>query len=248
MDKIYSRKRIKLPKIKFDTKDDLKKIDSRNNNDFFLKSKKITRIFFIIIIAFFVFFNILKQIEPIIEKECINKAKSIATIVSNNQASIIMGKYKYDDLCNIVKDDSQNIKLIKSNIVIVNEIISKVALGIQNELNKLQTEKIYISLGNFTGSKFLSGRGPKVSFKILQLGNVETDLKSEFVSAGINQTMHKIFLQIYCSIIIVTPFNQVEQKITNQILIAEAIILGNVPSSYYNLEGLKRENVLEIIE
>ena len=115
-------------------------------------------------------------------------------------------------------------------------------------MNKLQNENIYINLGNFTGSKFLSGRGPKVSFKILQLGNVETDLKSEFVSAGINQTMHKIFLQVDCIIVIVTPFNQVEKKITNQILIAEAIILGNVPNSYYNLEGLKQDNLLDIVE
>ena len=73
-------------------------------------------------------------------------------------------------------------------------------------------------------------------------------MKSEFISAGINQTMHKIYLQIDCKVIIVTPFSQIEEKITNQILIAEAIILGNVPNSFYNLEGIKQDNLIDIVE
>lgn len=245
MDFIYSRKRIKLPQIK---KNICKNFSNRNNKDVVAKLRKIMKIFSITTIALIVACNVVKQIEPIMEKECLIRAKSIATEISNKQASLIMNQYKYEDLCTVEKDELQNIKMIKSNIIVVNEIISDVAIKIQNELNKIENDDIYIRLGSFTGSKFLAGRGPKVNFKISSLGNVETDLKSEFFSAGINQTFHKIYLQVNCNVVIVTPFNQVEEKITNQILIAEAVILGNVPNSYYNFDGIKQDNLLDVIE
>ena len=121
-------------------------------------------------------------------------------------------------------------------------------MKIQEELNKVETDDVYIRLGSFTGSKLLAGRGPKVKFKISTIGNVETDLKSEFSSAGINQTLHRVYLEVKCRVVILTPFDEVEEIITNQVLIAEAVIVGNVPNSYYNLEGMKQDNVVDLIE
>lgn len=248
MDKIYSRKRIKLPNLKFSKDSKLSKIQIKKNREFSSKNSKRIKIIVVIIVAMFVACKIIKQIEPILESQCIIRAKSIATKISNEQATIVTNNYKYEDLCSVSKDESGNINMIKSNIIPVNEIISDVAIHIQDELDKVETEDIYIRLGSFLGSKFLAGRGPKINFKISSIGNVETDLKSEFISAGINQTLHKIYLQVSCKVIILTPFSQVEQEITNQILIAEAVIIGNVPSSYYNLEGIKQENLIDLVE
>lgn len=239
MDKIYSRKRIKLPKVNFNNKT-FKEFNSKN-------TRKI-KIVVIAFIAIFVAGVIIKAIEPVINKQSIVVAKSIATKISNEQATEVMANYKYQDLCSIEKDENGNIKMIKSNIIPVNEIISDVAVRIQNELNKTQDGEVFIRLGTLTGSKFLSGRGPKVNFKIVTIGNVETDLKSEFSSSGINQTLHRIFLQVKCKVIILTPFNSIEEEITNQVLLAEAVIVGNIPNTYYNLDGINNNNVLDIIE
>lgn len=239
MDKIYSRKRIKLPKFNF------------NNKTFGEFNSKNTRKIKIVVIAFIAIFVagvIIKAIEPVINKQSIVVAKSIATKISNEQATVVMANYKYQDLCSIEKDENGNIKMIKSNIIPVNEIISDVAVRIQNELNKTQDGEVFIRLGTLTGSKFLSGRGPKVNFRIVTIGNVETDLKSEFSSAGINQTLHRIFLEVKCKVIILTPFNSIEEEITNQVLLAEAVIVGNIPNTYYNLDGINNNNALDIIE
>ena len=239
MDKIYSRKRIKLPKIK---------LENRFNKEKFNKRTKLMKIMLIFIIAVTVAVLIINAIEPIIDAQSEVRAKAIATKISNEQSSAVMKDYKYEDLCTVIKDESENVKMIKSNIILINEIISDVALRIQEELNKMDAENIDIRLGTFTGSKLLSGRGPKVNFKISTIGNVETNLKSEFTSVGINQTSHKIYLQVKCKVVILTPFNQVEEEITNQILIAEAVILGNVPSSYYNFDGVKEDNLIDVVE
>lgn len=159
-----------------------------------------------------------------------------------------MANYKYQDLCSIEKDENGNIRMIKSNIIPVNEITSDIAVKIQDELNKTQDGEVFIRLGTLTGSKLLSGRGPKINFKIVTIGNVETDLKSEFSSAGINQTLHRIYLQVKCKVIVLTPFSSIEEEIINQVLLAEAVIVGNIPNTYYNLEGINKDNVLDIIE
>ena len=135
-----------------------------------------------------------------------------------------------------------------SNIIPVNEITSDIAIKIQDEFDKTQNGDVFVRLGTLTGSKLLSGRGPKVKFKIVTNGNVETDLKSEFTSAGINQTLHRIYLNVTCKVVILTPFNSVEEEIKNQVLLAEAVIVGNIPNTYYNLEGLEKKDTLEIVE
>ena len=98
------------------------------------------------------------------------------------------------------------------------------------------------------GTKILSGRGPDIPIKMSTVGNVETNLISQFSHAGINQTIHRIYLDVKCNVTILTPFDTVEQQITNQVLIAEAVIVGEVPETYYNLNGIKENDFMELIE
>lgn len=138
--------------------------------------------------------------------------------------------------------------MISANIISINEIISDIPIKIQEELNKKENSKFNISMGSFTGSRILSGRGPQVEIKMSTIGNLDTDLRSEFIDAGINQTLHKIYLQIDCKVVILTPFKTIEEKIANQVLLSEAVIIGTTPDTYYNFEGETQGHELEIIE
>ena len=79
-------------------------------------------------------------------------------------------------------------------------------------------------------------------------GTVETDLRSEFKEAGINQTLHRIYLEVKCKVTILTPFETIDEEIYNQVLLAEGLIVGDVPNSYYNLEGLNSDQMMEVVE
>lgn len=242
-EKIYSRNRIIIPKLNFNKSNNRKK-----NNKNRRKKCAFIKIFVILIIEIIVAKNIINAIDPIIERQCSNQAKSIATIISNEQATQVMKKYNYEDLAVIIKDDNGKIQMIKLNIIPVNEIISDVALKIQEELNSVENANFGIRLGSFTGIKLLSGFGPYVKVRMSTIGNVETELKSVFKTAGINQTLHQIYLDINCNVSILTPFNNTTQEITNQILIAESIIVGEIPESYYNFKGLDSQDALEVVE
>lgn len=237
MYKIYSRPRIKIPKI-------------RKNKRFNDKNlEKLVKIIIILIIAFSTVKLVLNAVLPIFDTLCENRAKSIATIISNEQATNIMKDHTYDELFTIEKDSNGNITMVKSNVITINEIISDVANKIQEEINVRGRENIEIALGSFTGFKLLAGKGPGVKIRISSIGNVETDLRSEFIAQGINQTLHRIYLQVKCEVNILTPFDNISKEITNQVLLIENVIVGNIPNTYYNLEGLDGTNdALEIIE
>ena len=236
--KIYSRPRIRLPKIFFS-----------NGGDKSLKRKqKIAKIFIIMVIAFSTVKIVLDAISPIFNALCEDKAKSIATIISNNEATNVMKDHTYDELFTIEKDNDGNITMIKSNVIQINEIISDVAVKIQNSINERGKENIKITIGSFTGSKLLSGSGPGIPIKISSIGNVETDLRSEFSAQGINQTLHRVYLQVDCEVCILTPYNTISEKVSNQVLLIENVIVGKIPNTYYNLDGIDSSNVLDIIE
>ena len=236
--KIYSRPRIKIPPI-----------FSNNIGDKNLKRKqKIVKIFIIMVIAFSTVKIVLDAILPIFDTLCKDKAKSIATIISNEEATNVMKEHTYDELFTLEKDKDGNITMIKSNIIPINEIISDVAVKIQNTIDQRGRENIEIALGSFTGFKLLSGKGPGVPIKISSIGNVETDLRSEFSEKGINQTLHRVYLQVDCEVSILTPYNSIIEKVSNQVLLIENVIVGKIPSTYYNLEGFNSNNALDIIE
>ncbi len=102
--------------------------------------------------------------------------------------------------------------------------------------------------GSFTGFKLLAGKGPGVPIRISTIGNVETDLRSEFSAQGINQTLHRVYLQVVCEVSILTPYDNITEKIVNQVLIAENVIIGRIPNTYYNLEGIDNKSAIEVIE
>lgn len=241
MYKIYSRHKYRLPQFKFKY--------NRNNTPIKPKIKrKIATIIVIMIIAISTVKLILDSVLPIFDTLCLNKAKSIATIVSNEEATNVMKEHSYDELFTIEKDQNGNITMIKSNVISINEIISDIPNKIQEQINKKGRENVQIALGSFTGLRLLAGKGPGINILISCAGNVETDLRSEFIAQGINQTLHRVYLQVKCEVTILTPFNNITSSINNQVLLVENVIVGNVPSTYYNLEGLNgSSDALEVI-
>ena len=131
MDKIYSRAKIKIP------------------NGINRKKKKTIVIVIILLIAFSTIKITLDAISPIFDTLCENEAKSIATKISNEQATKVMEEHTYDELFSIEKDNKGNITMIKSNVIPINEIISDIAIKIQNGINNQGRENIQIALRKF---------------------------------------------------------------------------------------------------
>lgn len=212
------------------------------------KNTKIFSVIFIIIVAIFTFYTIRKAINPIIDELCIDQAKNIATKISNEEATVVMDKYCYDDLITIIRDNDGNIKILKTNTKNINQIMSDIPVSMLDKFKQSENANISLHLGSILGTKIFSATGPKINIRIANVGNVDTKLKSEFTSQGINQTLHRIYLELNCEVTILTPYDTIKQKIDNQVLIAESVIVGDVPYSYYNMNGNGETTIIPDIE
>lgn len=139
-DKIYSRPRIKIPKMNIIARKS--RFDNQNQ-------KKIIQIIFVLLIAFSTAKIIIDAVGPIFDTLCENKAEAIATLVSNEQATNVMKEHSYDEMFRVEKDNNNNITMISSNIIAINEIISDIAIKIQKDIDSKGKDDISIALRKF---------------------------------------------------------------------------------------------------
>ena len=169
IDKIYSRKKITLPKKNF----------FENNK----KKKGFVKVIAILAIAFAVLISLIKGINPIFNKLAEERAKGIATEIINVETSKILKNTGYDELVNIEKNDNGSIQMLRVDVIKTNNLASDIAYNIQMEFNTKTSDKILIPFGSITGIKFLAGFGPRIVIKIMPTSSVETNFSSIFESA-----------------------------------------------------------------
>lgn len=237
--KIYSRPRLNLAFLKNTPKSHKSRRKIKN-------TMPVVSIFLVAIITCFSVWNF---VNPIFETLCKDKAKSVATMITNEETTKIIEKYNYDTFFTIQKDEKGSIQIINANVLRINQVTSDIAVAIQKALDNNEKNKIYIHSGAITGIRFLSGTGPRIPLKIASVGNIDTDLRSEFISQGVNQTLHRVYLNIKTNVSILSSFNTIESSIENQVLIAEHVIIGEIPSNYYNFNGMENgKEALRLVE
>jgi sporulation protein YunB len=201
------------------------------------------RILLFVLIIFVIPITLLELVTSLIKPTllalCEINARSLGVTISNRVVTEMMENIGYLDLITLERDNTGNIKALKANVIEMNKLSAKIGLEIQKEYNELEEVYISIPIGNFTGNELLAGLGPKATIKIIPVGNVSTTFKTEFISTGINQTRHRVYLEILNRVRIVAPLIVKTVEIVTSVNVAETVLVGDVPDSFYNLEGLE---------
>ena len=232
MSKIYSRKRFILKPCWNRGK------SPRLPKRTLIIKRRTIKISLLLVVVVILYNTIIGYVEPVFETLCEDKVKSIVTIISNQESTKMMNKYQYDELYTIEKDEAGDVVIIKSNVVAINNMISDLTESIQNRFNEQENSEIKIPIGSLLGSYYFAGVGPWIPAKVRLSGTLDTEVKSEFIAQGINQTLHRVYVNFECCLRIITPVKNFEKQIVNQVIIAEHVIVGNIPDAYYNLEGV----------
>lgn len=176
------------------------------------------------------FFN--KRVFPSVLKisEIKIKAKAVDTI---NETSVELMKsgYNYDDLIIIDKDSNNNINLIRANTVKLNYLTSELTVECNKKLQEMGNNGLDVPLGWLSRNSTFYHLGPKINVGIEPIGNVEIKYDSKFESAGINQTRHKIYLNVKATMRVKVPLNSEEVTVKCEIPISETIIVGRIPDT-----------------
>jgi len=138
----------------------------------------------------------------------------------------------YEDMMTVQTDGQGRVTMLQANAVRMNELATVTALEAQSKLESAESQSIAIPLGAALGVPFLSAMGPRVRVRIVPVSAVSAAFSTEFESAGINQTRHKIYLSLRTTVRLVIPSGARQVSLSSQVLIAESIIVGDVPQSY----------------
>lgn len=145
-------------------------------------------------------------------------------------------QFDYKNIIDIEKDRDGNIVLLRANTMSLNKIACDVALESQKQIRKIGDLGIKIPLGYIFKNNIIAYFGPNISIKMRPIGYIETKYISNFESAGINQTRHKIYVQVNTNIRIFVPLHSYDSQVKNEIPICETIIVGRIPNTAINLD------------
>ena len=140
----------------------------------------------------------------------------------------------YQQLIFLEKNNDGHVALMIPNIMRINDLVATTMLDIQERWNDIGRQGIAIPAGSLTGSKILAGLGPDIRLSFISTGAPELTIHGEFESAGINQTRHRIWLDISGEVLIAAPFSRETIHISSSMLLAESVIVGPIPETYLN--------------
>ena len=159
-----------------------------------------------------------------------NTVNGIVTAAVNE--TIYSGGVDYDQLISFEKDNEGKITAVKSNMAEFNRLQTAVADDVLARLSQVSASELAVPLGTLTGSPLLAGRGPKLTVKMETIGTATAKFRDKFTAAGINQTKHQILLDVDVRVSILLPGITTYTKVSNEISVAETVIVGGVPQTY----------------
>ncbi len=190
---------------------------------------------FFVVIGILIYLYIRYLASPIVVSNTETQISMYATRSINYAIAETMNQnVSYGDLVQVTKDENNNVSYIEANSVRINLLSKTMSKVVMSNFLEFAKRPINISLGSFSGLSILNGVGPKIAYNVNPYGEVYCYFTSNFESAGINQTYHKIYLVIAIKINVVFPFKKLTVNSNAEVLLCETLIVGKIPEVYLN--------------
>lgn len=178
------------------------------------------------------------RLSPMIHELATTRVSNEASFAINRSIirQIEEGNIAYDRIVLLEKDANGTITAIKTNMAEVNMMKTTVLSMVDEEVLEISVSEIGIPLGNLLLPEFLSGKGPMLPVQILAVSTSDASFISNFSEAGINQTLHRIFLSVEVTMSVLTPMGAQTVTTQSQVLVAETVIVGAVPQTYWKVD------------
>lgn len=166
------------------------------------------------------------------------RARSLAVQSLNEAAEeTVQSGVGYDQLMNVTTGTDGAVRLIQANTAEMNKLAARASIIAQQRLESLEGQSVSVPLGSALGLTIFAGSGPRIRVQILPVGSVTTRFDTEFQTAGINQTRHKVLLTLSATIQLVIPTGASVVEASTQVAVAESIIVGQVPDSFVDVNN-----------
>ncbi len=174
-----------------------------------------------------------RNFKPLVFSLAEARSAALATEALNGAITEALGDdVEYDDLMNVKMDEKGQVALLSANTMRMNKLADSVRDAAMRRLDQMSGEQVRVPMGAALGLTLFAGSGPGIPVSIVPVGSVTANFETEFEACGINQTRHKVYLQLSGKIRIVIPTGAKTSEVSVDVLVAESIIVGGVPEGF----------------
>ena len=184
------------------------------------------------VILLVAFLMLRSRYREIITELAETQVKNATSDLTNDAIAkqIANGTIQYDRIVYFEKNLDGRITALKTNMSEINHLKTDILNIINDEILALDTADIGIPLGSLFLPSFFAGRGLRLPVKVVTLNMTNADFYSSFTDCGINQSLQKIWITFSVNI----TFLQATD-VTNDVILAETVIVGRVPETFLQL-------------
>ncbi len=170
-----------------------------------------------------------------VRKELINyaaKNAASAAATAGIENSLDTDRVRYDDLIKFGRDSNGNIVSVTTDAYYLNKIGNNIGDKIDEHINQMKSYVLKIPFSVLFHEQLINGRGPKMPIVFVMTGITTTDFENEFTSAGVNQTHHRIMMNITVNAYVIHSGNVTVVPYKTNVCIAESIVVGITPQTF----------------
>lgn len=177
------------------------------------------------------------SLRPVIETMNTLQCHEALSVILNDAVNAELERCgaEYSKFVTLSTNDSGEVISIESNVSNINSLKTNIAARVQREIERISSIDIEIPIGTLLGIQMLHGKGFDVGMSVQPLGTAKTTVISEFNEAGINQTLHRIVIEIDAEVDAVIPGFSSRVPVSTSIVAAETVIVGRVPEAYTHI-------------
>ena len=192
-----------------------------------------------IVLAVWGFFSLRAKLWPVVQSLAETQLRNTTSDLINDAIveQIANGNIQYDRIVYFEKDLNGRITALKTNMAEVNRLKTDILNLINDEIMAQDTDHLGVALGSLVLPEFLSGKGPEIPIRIISIRNSDATFKSYFSEAGINQTLQQLTMDVVVAVTILVLGKTEDFSVSSQVVVAETIIVGDVPDTYLQTGG-----------
>lgn len=174
------------------------------------------------------------RIRPMIQTYACNQASNRVLKIVNESIyeELAANRVTYNTLVNLTYDADGSVTSLQTNMLELNRLQSSITKRIIERVMEFDSQTIKVSLGSILGGPIFSGRGPNIEIKLIPANFIQTKIANEFTSTGINQTRHQVVMDINLTVTAVLPGYRSSTTIDTNVVLAETVVVGQVPEAY----------------
>lgn len=196
-------------------------------------------LFVAVVLAFWGIRTLEARLRPVLEDTARTQVVNQMTGVLEHAAQEALSQQPSEDaaLVTIERDADGAITALTTDMSRLNVLRAQIVTQVLQELESVDVSTIQIPLGSLLDSELIWARGPAIKARAMTVGTISAEFESDFTAAGVNQTLHRIWLEMSVPLTVMLPGGEVQAELNSRLCVAETVIVGNVPSTYLQMDS-----------